>query len=55
MSPLAALKDFRCGAQNSVGIGGTSDIQVDPGGLKSGAYHPLRTSPFRPPNDGTQK
>ena len=26
-----ALNDFRCGAQNSVGIGGTSDIKPGPG------------------------
>jgi hypothetical protein len=35
-----ALKEFRCGAQNSVGIGGNADIQVGPGGLKSGAFDP---------------
>jgi hypothetical protein len=31
-----ALNDFRCGAQNSVGIGAISDIKARSGGLKSG-------------------
>jgi hypothetical protein len=35
-----ALDDFRCIAQNSVGIGGVSDIKVGAGGLKSRAYDP---------------
>jgi hypothetical protein len=35
-----ALNDFRCGAQNSVGIGAISDIKAGSGGLKSGAYDP---------------
>jgi hypothetical protein len=35
-----ALKDFRCAAQNSVGIGAISDIKAGSGGLKSGAYDP---------------
>jgi hypothetical protein len=39
-----ALNDFRCGAQNSVGIAAISDIKAGSGGLKSGAYDPVRTS-----------
>ena len=35
-----ALNDLSCGAQNSVGIGGTSDLKAGSGGLKSGAYDP---------------
>jgi hypothetical protein len=38
--PELAHEDFRCRAQISVGIGGTLDIKLGPGGLKSGAYDP---------------
>jgi hypothetical protein len=38
---LLALNDFRCGAQNSVGIAAISDIKAGSGGLKSGAYDPI--------------
>jgi hypothetical protein len=36
-----ALNDFRCGAQNSVGIAAISDIKAGSEGLKSGVYDPI--------------